>query len=168
MYFDTSVYIIVDLIKEAITSEHNVENPGTFLEYELNTHYISVLLFFCTLRELLLNSLITDLCTQQNIPENIYNRLISDNKLHVQKQDKLFKSLTGSKWVAALSELDKDKNNKYVALNEKIKTLVELRNSFAHKGDTWDINKEVGIKCVTYIPQIINMYVDLNNKYVHK
>lgn len=168
MFFDISVSIIIDLIKEAFASEHKVEYPDTFLEYELNTHYISVLLFFCTLRELLLNSLIKDLCVAQSIPENIYNRLTSDNKLHIQKQDKLFKSLTGSKWVAALEELDKDKNNNYVELNENIKRLVQLRNSFTHNGIIWDISQEIGFECVTYIPQLIHMYVHLNNKYVHK
>lgn len=168
MYFDTSVYLLIDLIKEAIKSEHKVEYKNTFLEYELNTHYISVLLFFCTLRELLLNILITDLCHMQKIPENIYERLISDNKMHIQKQDKLFKSLTGNKWVTALTEVDKDKNNNYVELNENIKKLVTLRNGFTHKGDTWDINKEIAIDCIAYIPKLINMHVDLNNKYVHK
>ena len=166
MYFGASVYLIVDLIKNAFTSEHKVEHSDTSLEYKLNTHYISVLLFFCTLRELL--SLITDLCISQKIPENIYDLITSDNKLHIQKQDKLFKSLTGSTWSSALKEIDETTSSNYAELNKKVQKLVDLRNHFAHKGSSWDINEDTGIECIANISQLIKMYVELNNKYVHK
>ncbi len=148
MYFDMSVHLMIDLIKEAFTTEHKIEHKGTKLEYQLNTHYISVLLFFCTLRETLLNGLITDLCSAHKVPKNIYLRLISDNKLHIQKQDKLFKSLTGEKWFKSLEILNEESNHDFITLNEKIRDLVKLRNFFAHKGASWDINRDTAIDCI--------------------
>ncbi len=100
MYFDMSVHLMIDLIKEAFITEHKIEHKGTKLEYQLNTHYISVLLFFCTLRETLLNGLITDLCS-------------------------------------------------------------------AHKGASWDINRDTAIDCIKSISPLMELYVALNNKYVH-
>ena len=168
MYFDMSVHLIIDLIKEAFLTEHKIENKGTDYEYQINTHYISVLIFFCTLREILLNRLIREICFGLKLPKGVYNQLIMDNKMHVQKQDKLFASLTGVKWLDALKRLCNEDKSDYVAVNNKISDLVKLRNRFIHKGHGWGITQEHANDCVRTIAPLIHMYVRLHNEFVHK
>jgi len=167
MHFEMSVHLTIDLIKEAFLTEHKIENAGTDYEYKINTHYISVLIFFCTLREILLNSLIRELCWGLKLPEGIYKRLIADNKMHVQKQDKLFASLTGEKWQDALVHLSNEGDSDYVGINDKIRDLVLLRNKFVHKGHGWDIAEEAANDCVRTIAPLLLMYIHLHNEFVH-
>lgn len=169
MYFYMSVHTMIDLIREAYSSEHNIQNEGTDYEYQLNTHYISVLIFFCTLREILLYQLIHELCKSQKIPKGVYERLRSDNKLYIQKQNKLFPSLAGLKWNDALNVLSNESNNDYEKLNEKIMELVEYRNKFIHQGHKiFEIDSKVAEDCVKNTHLLIQLFVDLHNKYVHK
>ena len=175
MYFFMSVHTLIDLMKEAFTTEPIISNEGTDFQYQINTHYISVLIFFCTLREILIYQLIRELCIAQNISKNVYERLNSDNKLYIQKQNKLFPSLAGIKWVDALRELSEETENDYISLNDKIIELVEYRNKFIHHPlsrhilfKIFDINKDVAEDCIKHIHILVQLFVDLHNKYVHK
>jgi hypothetical protein len=167
MYFEISVHLTIDLIVEAFTTEHKVEHEGTEYEYITNTHFISVLLFFCTLREILLNGLIRELCWGLKLPEGVYNRLIKDNKFYIQKQNDLFPSLTGEKWLDALTKLSNSSEYNYVELNKRIKELSDLRNEFVHKGKGFHIDEQVANNCVDSIEPLIILYVELHNLFVH-
>jgi len=168
-YFVMSAETIVDLMREASSTQPITHNEGTELEYQINTHNISVLLFFCTLREVLMQGFIREMCMALGIPENIYERLNLDNKLHSQKQDKLFPSLTGSKWNNAISELDRETSKNYTELNDQVVDLVKHRNKFIHKAQNiFNIDDSVANRCIQNVEPLIHLYVDLHNKYVHK
>jgi hypothetical protein len=68
---------------------------------------LAVVIFFTTLREVLLNQLLFDLMLVQKIPDKISGLLFSDNLAHKQRLDKLFPSLTGVKWKSAIREINK-------------------------------------------------------------
>ena len=168
MYFDSSVHLVVDLIEEAASSEHTIKYPDTAMEYSENTHFVSVLLFFCTLREILLNNLIRQLCLDQSISNEIYDRLRMDNRLYTQKQDRLFPSLTKVKWTAAIATLDNKSDFDFQKLNADLKRFSDLRNKFAHEGHGFEIDKSTCEECVLSIEPLIHLYVDLHNAFVHK
>lgn len=166
-YTHFASYTVVDLIKEAITQEHKIEFPGTALELRDNTHDVSVLLLFCTLREILMNDFIRYLYFTHATSVAIYDRLIKDNRFYSQKQNALFPSLTGVKWKTALQELNVSSEFDYIELNEQLISLAEKRNKFTHEGDRWRIDGGVALDCLYSIEPLIQLYVDLHNRFVH-
>ena len=81
----------------------------------------------------------------------------------------MFPSLAGLKWNDALNVLSNESNNDYEKLNEKIMELVEYRNKFIHQGHKiFEIDSKVAEDCVKNTHLLIQLFVDLHNKYVHK
>lgn len=167
MYFHLTIHTTINLMQEAFHSEDKVslsEKGSTPIN---NSHNISIVLFFCTLRELLINYLIQELCVAQNIPKLIHQRLIDDNKSYIQRQNKLLPSLIGDKWKDAITLIDEKHELDYLELNDFLKCASDARNNFMHEGLKWSISPEMGGKCIEHIWPLLNLYVALHNKYVH-
>lgn len=166
MYFNLSVHALINLMQEAYHSESKALSNDT-QDDRVRAHDVAVVLFFCTLRELLLNNLIKELCHAQKIPQPIYERLLSDNKFHMQRQDQLLPALTGIKWREALQKLKNKNSPDYVKLDDFIIKAVKARNSFMHKGYKWSIPKSMGKECIQNTRPLITLYVELHNYFVH-
>jgi len=166
LYFSINIHILVDLIQEAYHSTSTKNKSGRLYE-GVGSHDISVIIYFCTLRETLLDKFITELLRVQNIPEGICERLLSDNKFHIQKQDKLFKSLTEVKWKDAVSKLNENSKLNYCETDDFVLNAVRARNNFIHEGSKWSIDRELATSCMKNIWSLINLYVGLHNTYVH-
>lgn len=83
LYFSVNIHILVDLIQESYHSA-NAEPKVEKLYQSKGAHDISVIIFLCTLRETLLDKLINELLMAQNISEGISEKLLTDNKFHIQ------------------------------------------------------------------------------------
>jgi hypothetical protein len=165
LYFSINIHILVDLIQE---SYHAPPNNSSGRLYEgVGSHDISVVIYFCTLRETLLDKLITELLIAKEIPEGVCNRLLADNKFHIQKQDKLFSSLTDEKWSGAVDKLSAGVELDYVGIDEFVVKAVRARNNFIHEGSKWAIDRELSTECLKNIWGLVNLYVGLHNRYVH-
>lgn len=165
-YFEFSVHALVDLMQEAFHTESTIKEVNS--DSPKNPpHSISVLLFFCTLREILLNNLIWELCRAQKIPELVYKRLLSDNRTHTQRQKNLLPSLINAKWNTALEALDKFVELDYKKLDGSIEKIVFARNKFTHEGTGWGIDRSMAEECMQNIWPILNLFVSLHNAYVH-
>jgi len=170
MYYELSTYSLVKLMQEAFNSTlpcSDDENANKPTSTKTNMHNISIVLFFCTLRELLLNNLIDNLFKAQKIQKNIRTRLLKDNRNHSQKQDKLLPSLIGKKWKILVAEENEKVTLDYIKLNKFIEEVVKARNYFMHEGKKYDINHEMAENCVRHTSTLINLFVDLHNSYVH-
>ena len=164
LYFSINIHILIDLIQESYHSNnYEVER----LYEGSGSHDISVILYFSTLREALLGNLIHRLMEAQNLSVGVSERLLSDNKFHIQKQDKLFKSLTDIKWKEAVGMLNENSELDYSELDEFVMSIAKIRNDFIHSGSKWDIDRKLSTKCLKNIGRLINMYVGLHNIYVH-
>src|SRR3990167_8799456 len=75
-YFPINIHILVDLVQQAYHSTTPVgpisgpQVPGS-----------GTVLFFCTLREALLNTFLLNHLRAQRVPENLIDKLLDDNKL---------------------------------------------------------------------------------------
>ena len=167
LYFEFTVGATIDLMQEAFHSELKQDpNEGKW-DAGKDAHNISVVIFFCTLRELLLNNLIRELCGAQKIPKLIYERLISDNKFHIMKQNNLLPSLIDSKWLDAISVINTMHEMDYIELNQFIEKAVKARNKFMHEGNKFSIPLDMGEECMHHIWPLINLFIGLHNHYVH-
>ena len=166
LFFSINIHILVDLIQEAYHST-SAENKNGRLYEGVESHDISVIIYFCTLRETLLDKFITELLHAQEIPRGVCERLLSDNKFHMQKQDKLFRSLTDVKWKDAISNLSDNSKLNYCEIDDFVLSAVKARNSFIHEGSKWSIDRELSTSCMKNIWGLINLYVGLHNLYVH-
>lgn len=165
MYFGMSVLFLIDLIQEAFHSpgiDHGNQN-GSIRE----AHNVSVVLFFCTLREIVLNWLIGRLFCAQKIPKPVYERLLADSNTYMLRQNNLLPSLTGKKWKFLVAQESRSSQLDYVELDEFLRKAVEARNKFMHEGKHWGIDRKLAESCIDHISPLLNFYVSLHNRYVH-
>jgi len=165
LYFEISVRVLIDLIQEAFHSQPKRSRDEEEAAYE--AHNVSVVLFFCTLREVLLNWLIQHLFWAQKIPEKVQERLLADSNIYRQRQNNLLPSLIGQKWRAAIEEASKGSALDYVELDAFMQNAVTARNKFTHEGRHWGIDRQMAEGCVEHLWTLLNLYVALHNRYVH-
>ena len=165
LYFHINIHILIDLIQEAYHSVNSESKVTRFYEGE-GAHDISVIIFFCTLRESLLENLINRLMQAQNLSKGVSDRLLADNKFHIQKQDKLFRALTNIKWNESMLKRNDESELDYKKIDEFISSVVIARNNFIHEGSKWSIDRELSTGCIKNLWGLINLYVGLHNTYV--
>lgn len=168
MYFDLSVDTLINLMQESFhaTPWEASENTTAGISSR-SAHYLSVVILFCTLREMLLSRFVYELLVAQKIPARVCRRLLADNSVYKQRQGKLFRCLTGEKWKNAIRKLSMDGNLDYVELDEFLKQAVDARNKFLHEGSKWAIDKAMAEGCMRNIWPLLNLFVDLHNHYVY-
>lgn len=164
MYFEISVHLLVDLMQEAFQTPSSIESGGPS---DSKAHNVSVVLFFCTLREITLNWLIKHLCSAQEIPYPIVKRLLADNNTHLLRMNNLLPSLVGKKWKILIDEETKASKFDYAELNEFLKKAVGARNKFMHEGKQWGIDRNLAEGCVEHILPLLNFHALLHNRYAH-
>lgn len=167
MYFYTSVHILINLMQEAFHSPPVIHDEETNVSIETDAHNISVLLFFSSLREVLIDQFVSDICSAQKIPPGVYERLISDNRTYMQKQEKLFPSLTGKKWEQLIKEENVKGEIDYEIMNLFMAKAMEARNMFLHEGHKWNIDRDIAEGCILNIWPLLNFYVCIHNRFVH-
>lgn len=166
MYFHLNIHTLINLMQEAYHSEPNKNFVDEYSGGK-DSHNISIVLFFCTLRESLLDNFIYKLCTAKCLPGGVIDRLLTDNRFHIQKQNNLFPSLTGEKWEEAVDSLNEQHNIDYKSIDKFVKETVKARNKFVHRGSSYGITQELTKDCLDNIWPIINLYVGFHNKYIH-
>jgi hypothetical protein len=164
LYFSMNVSTLIDLIQDAYHSTPLIENE---LYSDYRPHDVSVLIYFCTLREVLLGNLVCELLTAENVSDGLQERLLTDNKFHVQKQDKLFYSLTGDKWQEAIKKAAEVDSADYLEVDKFVKDIANKRNLFIHEGNSWSIDRDLVTNCIKRLRQLLHLYVTLHNLYVH-
>ncbi len=156
---------LIDLIQKAFHTQNS--SPGEQLDSDCAPHDVSVVLFFCTLREILLTWFIDHLFWAQKISRPIFNRLLADNNTHMQRQNNLLPSLTGKKWNVLIEEEMRTSQLNYGKLKDLIQRAAEARNKFMHEANHWGFSRQLAEECIQNIWPLLNFYVALHNRYVH-
>lgn len=169
IYFSSSITSLLNLIQEAYHSKFIIydEDENEKIEKSTNSHYLSIVLFFTTLREVLLQKLLDELYFVNELSKPIYERLLSDNRLYSQKQNKLFHDMTNYSWEEAIKMANSKDVIDYIKLNEFLKYVADERNYFLHKGNGFLITKELAESCILNLSPILNLYVRFHNDFVH-
>jgi len=169
-YFRLSVHSLIDLMqeffhKDQIEQSQPTDGLSIRISGKKNTK-IAVVIFFVTLREILLENLLHDLMIAQGLPDNVCKRLFADSPMHKQRMDKLFPALTGVKWKKAVSTVNSKCTLDYVELDGFIEKIVDARNKFLHRGSKYAITKNMAEECIKNIWPLLNLHVFLHNEYV--
>jgi hypothetical protein len=166
-FFYLSVLMLIGLLQEAYRAIPKEDSHGSEQYENIQSHSASVLIFFCTIRELLLSQFITNMMAALKLPKAIQERLNADSDTHSDRLFKLFPSLTDSKWEDVLKNLPSQNNYDWLKLNQFLKEAAEARNSFLHEGDFFAVYKNIAKECVENLFPLMELFVELNNKYVH-
>lgn len=136
-------------------------------DYTPTPNNIGSLIYFCTLRELLINKFLEDHLFAKNVPLKLIEKLFNDNKLANQKFNELFHSVTDIKWNKAIGCASQHSNTNFQELSHFMKQATEYRNAFLHKGDSWKIPLDFANNCINSIPKLIHLFVTLHNIYTY-
>jgi hypothetical protein len=167
-YYTTQVFSLITLMQEFYHTHQDIPDD---LGEKQNQWWagkikLPLIIFFSTLRELLLNNLIYELFTARNIEADICERLLKDSPTHKQRLDKLFKTLAGEKWEAALKAIDKKEKTDFVRLDKFIMDVVNARNDFVHAGNTWGVKDEMADDCIRNLYAMLELHAHLHNYFV--
>jgi hypothetical protein len=160
--FHIGFHTLVDLIQEAYHA-----NSITSTNYKPSNSSVATILFYCTLREKLLNNFIEQHLYALKVPDSIIERLLDDNKLANQKFGELFTSTVGITWNAAIKHISKEADINFADISTQMKTAADLRNKFLHQGHPWSISKDFATSCVNSLGDLVNLFVKLHNTYTH-
>lgn len=166
-YFMFSVSTTADLIGELhpLPDLYSIEPEAQITDIK-ESHDLALLVFFCTLGEILLQHFLQRCMANQKIPVKVQDRLLDDNRFVKQRIDKLFPMLTGDKWTKAIQKVieksgeDYSKTVKfYIEANEK-------RNQLLHLGNKWIVPSGFATECFDNTAPLVKLFVELHNEYL--
>jgi hypothetical protein len=168
MFFDGAVLTIVDLMQEAYCAIPKPPEKNLFsYSPSERAHAAAVVVFFCTLKELLLERFLNMIMEAQSLPDRVQDRLNSDNRSHSQRLLKLFPSLVGDSWPNVLQSLQSTSTEKLNELDAFLAKISEVRNTFIHEGLDYRIDSAQALKCLQNILPMLALFVLMHNKFVH-
>ena len=162
MAFHVGILILIDLINEAGSSSSAVEQVTNNQSRRLGT-----VVFFCTLREALMNWFVEGLLNALRVPERIGEQLTSDNKLAHQKFGPLFEALTGDKWSVGVKNASRLAKKDFSQISELMKSAANQRNAFLHTGVGWEITDELADQCLDSVCTLVSLFAHLHNAYTY-
>ena len=109
-YFDLSTHALIDPMQESF---HQKPTQSSRLLSSSNAHTLAVVIYFCTLREVLLEHFLRELMRALQLPRAIQERILADNLFSKQRVEKVFPSLGDEKWKTVVRELSKDSELDY-------------------------------------------------------
>ena len=155
LHYYYSISTLIDMIQHTYHSKSKPREQS--ITENVDERHVAIVLYFCTLREALLNNFLLSMMHAYDLPQKIIERLWDDNKLYSQKQNKLFPSLTKEKWNSAIQKIS-DKQHDYIALDAFIKNISRMRNSFLHEGNKWSIEELAARECFEHVPLLMHMH----------
>ncbi len=161
LYFPISIHILVDLIQQAYHSQAPTVTPRG-----PNGHDVGTVLYFCTLREALLNHFLKENLKAQKVPAPLIEKLLNDNRLAGQKFGELFSSVTGKKWANAVADASASTGQPFEPVSLLMRQAAQLRNSFLHEGDALPMTRLMSTQCINAVPNMVDLFVALHNEFI--
>ena len=165
-FFDVSILSIIELVQESFCAiPEATKKLGRYPVEPVRAHTGATIVFFCTLKELLLDRFLDSLAHVQGLSQAVIDRLQADNDSHSRRLTRLFPALVGVSWEDALQTLDPHDRGKYDDLNAFLKNITDERNLFL--GADWNLSKPLADDCIRSLFPVLNLFVALHNKYIH-
>jgi len=108
LYFPVVVSTLIDLMQEFYQLTHgaNVGSAQISKIQNQSNHQLAVVIFFCTLIEVLLQHFLERCMSRMGLPHKIQERLLKDNISVNRRFRKLFPTLIGAEWYSGPGKLD--------------------------------------------------------------
>ena len=161
LYFPISIRVLVDLMQQAY---HSPPSDGP---HGPQGRDVGTVLYFCTLRETLLNHFLVQVLRAQKVPVSLIDRLLEDNRMASQKFGKLFASVVGQKWDSAVDQASRRLITKFSSVSQLMRRAAEIRNNFLHEGAVWAVTRELSTECMNSASQMAQLFVAFHNEHVH-
>lgn len=158
--FPISIRVLVDLVQQTYHSRSQAKTLDGPQGQNIGT-----ILFYCSLREALLNMFISNNLRARNVDEALISRMLEDNKLAGQKFGGLFSSVVGLSWKGAVDELNRSRSVNYDVVSDLMQESAKLRNEFLHQGRAWQINRDLATRCIDSVGELVSLFVELHNEY---
>lgn len=162
-YFGLPTHALINLMQE---SYHQKPTQSSRLPTSGNAHKLAVVIYFCTLGEVLLEHFLREVMEALRLPASVRNRILDDNLFAKERVEKVFPSLVGEKWNAVIKELSRNSELNYKKTVEFYLQVVKARNLFLHKGNKWTIPESLAEECMEEIWPLMNLYVKLHNRFI--
>ena len=166
IYFRMNVFTLIDLVERFYYTESKsvpmTQIPGG---YDKSGLKLAVVIFFCTLAEVLLEHFLQHCMHKMGVPHQVQQRLLDDNPFVKQRVDKIFPTLTGVKWDRAVKLQNQSTALDYSGTVEFHKRVTRARNEFLHRGDRYVITQKMSEECMHHIWPLVSLFVDLHNQY---
>lgn len=165
-YFPISVSSLIDLMQEFYHSKKQEATPLSEApaKQKESNHQLAVVIFFCTLGEVLLQHFLEQCMCKMGLPHEIQDRLLNDNLFVKQRVEKLFPTLTGVKWNETVAMLSERGELDYVETTEFYQRTSRARNEFLHRGNKWAIPQGMPEQCIRHIWPLVCLFVELHNE----
>ncbi|HWS86416.1 MAG TPA: hypothetical protein VN282_05615 [Pyrinomonadaceae bacterium] len=164
-YFGLPADSLIDLMQESFHQKPRQTRGGRSLAKD-DAHRLAVIIYFCTLGEVLLDHFLRELMRALQIPPGAQERILSDNLFSKDRVEKVFPSLVSEKWNAVIRELSQGSKLDYEKTVKFYLEVVKARNHFLHRGNRWAVPKTMPEGCMEGIWPLMNLYVALHNRYV--
>ena len=160
LVFPISIHILVDLMQQSFHST----SPTGPLDAPQGRD-VGPVLYFCTLREALMNTFLVNHLRAQNLPQSIIEKLLDDNRLAHQKFGGLFKAVVGAPWGEAVEAASERAGRDFSGVADLMKEAAERRNEFLHSGRAWSFDRDFAARCVDSTGDLTGLFVELHNEY---
>jgi len=101
-HFGLPIHALINLMQESF---HQKPTQSSRLPISGNAHKLAVVIYFCTLGEVLLEHFLRELMDALRLPASVQNRILVDNLFSKERVERVFPSLVGEKWNAVIKEL---------------------------------------------------------------
>jgi hypothetical protein len=160
LYFHVGIRILVDLIQQAYHAQSPAGAPNGPRGQDVGT-----IIYFCTLRETLLNQLLIEAMKAKGHSNARIERLLKDNKLANQRFGELFHEVIGKKWPESVSELSTKLRSNFEPVSDLMIRAANQRNRFLHEGSAWLMTTEFSTQCINAVPAMVELFVGMHNEY---
>lgn len=163
LYFGLPTHALINLMQESF---HQRAIQSNHFPTSGNAHKLAVVIYFCTLGEVLLEHFLRELMLALQLPTRVGNRILDDNLSTKERVEKVFPSLVGEKWKTVVKELGKNAQLDYEQTVEFYRKVVRARNPFLHSGNKWAIPAGMPAECMEEIWPLMNLHVELHNRFI--
>lgn len=165
-YFYLNANILINLMGNLYRPKQKPASEGGVSPQQNKHDQAAIVIFFCSLGEVLLNQFLEELMFKVGLSQRIHDRLFEDNLFVKQRLEKLFPALTGVKWIKAVKMLNERVDLDYIETQKFCERVSTARNEFLHRGMIWSIQRDMPEQCIRHIWPLLHLFVDLHNEYV--
>ena len=168
VFFRLGVSIIIQLIE---TSYFRWPEQSTYDELSRqrreDLRNSATLIFFCSLKELLLETFTEDMMEALRLKPEEQTSLREQYSTHSKRLQYLMPAMTGKSWHDALSSLPLERREQHSNLDGFLEHATRKRNDLLHDVNLLAFDEDIATSCFRAIPMILELYVDLQNQFVH-
>lgn len=163
LYLPLSAFSLIDLMQEMYRL-----GSSTTDDQQTRSHHLAIVVFFCSLTEVILQHFFMECMFDQAIPDPVQDRLLNDHLGVRDRVDTLFPTIAGMKFKEAIKHLSTAQGVDHGDIAKFCAATAKKRNLFLHNGAKWVIPANLAEECIDLVPALINLFVALHNEFARK